>query len=90
MSAFDTNYLLSADEVMAIILHLAQNMDEKLPAPAMLVYDGPTPLIFAFIVVGRGSTSGCGHNPRGTRGGRGMLNKCNVFDSLNYIVHNIR
>jgi hypothetical protein len=27
INAFDTNYLLSADEVMASILHLAHNMD---------------------------------------------------------------
>jgi hypothetical protein len=28
INAFDTNYLLSADEVMASILHLAHNMDD--------------------------------------------------------------
>jgi hypothetical protein len=33
INAFDTNYLLSADEVMANILHLAQNMDEEVNVP---------------------------------------------------------
>jgi hypothetical protein len=32
INAFDTDYLLSADEVMAIILHLAHNMDDD-PTP---------------------------------------------------------
>jgi hypothetical protein len=31
VDAFDTNYLLSADEEMASILHLAQNMGAGLP-----------------------------------------------------------
>jgi hypothetical protein len=31
INAFDTNYLLSADKVMANILHLAQSMEEELP-----------------------------------------------------------
>jgi hypothetical protein len=35
INAFDTDYLLSADEVMANILHLAQNMDEEVNAPGM-------------------------------------------------------
>jgi hypothetical protein len=29
INAFDTNYLLSANEAMANILHLAHNMDEE-------------------------------------------------------------
>jgi hypothetical protein len=32
INAFDTDYLLSVDEVMASILHLAHNMDDD-PAP---------------------------------------------------------
>jgi hypothetical protein len=35
IDAFDTNYLVSADEVMASILHPAQNMDEEFPDLAM-------------------------------------------------------
>jgi hypothetical protein len=35
INAFDTNYLMSADEVMANTLHLAQNMDENAGAPSM-------------------------------------------------------
>jgi hypothetical protein len=31
--AFDTDYMLPADEVMAIILHMAHNMDEEASAP---------------------------------------------------------
>jgi hypothetical protein len=83
---FDTDYLLSADEVMASILHMAQNMDEELPAPAMPAPDGPTPPIFAFVVACRGSNSGRGHNPRGAHGGRGMPNKCSACGSLNHIL----
>jgi hypothetical protein len=30
MNAFDFNHLMSADEVMASILHMARNMDEEL------------------------------------------------------------
>jgi hypothetical protein len=30
ITAFDTNFLMSADKVMAKILHLAQNMDNHL------------------------------------------------------------
>jgi hypothetical protein len=35
INAFDTNYLMSADEFMANILHLAQNMEEELPGTVM-------------------------------------------------------
>jgi hypothetical protein len=31
---------------MAIIFHMAQNMDEELPAPAQAAIDGPAPPIF--------------------------------------------
>jgi hypothetical protein len=41
INAYDTNHLLSADEVMAIILHKAQKMDEDVPASALLALDGP-------------------------------------------------
>jgi hypothetical protein len=78
IKAFDTYYLLSADEVMAILLHLSQNMDEELPAPALPASDGPDPPIFAFVAPSRGSTSGRGNNPRGTHGGRGLTNKCSA------------
>jgi hypothetical protein len=33
INAFDTDYMLSADEVMASILHMAHNMDEEASAP---------------------------------------------------------
>jgi hypothetical protein len=35
INAFDTDYMLSADEVMASILHLAHNMDEEVSAPGL-------------------------------------------------------
>jgi hypothetical protein len=31
INAFDTNYLMSADEVMASIIHLAASMEDELP-----------------------------------------------------------
>jgi hypothetical protein len=31
----DTNYLMSADEVIANVLYMAQNMDDELPDPAL-------------------------------------------------------
>jgi hypothetical protein len=34
---------------MAIIFHIAQNMDEELPATALAATDGPAPPIFAFV-----------------------------------------
>jgi hypothetical protein len=87
IDAFDTNYLMSADEVMASILHLVQNMDEEVnamgqPAPyTSAPYD-----LSAFVAVGRGSNSGRGHIRRGTRGGRGLPNKCTACGSLNHVM----
>jgi hypothetical protein len=86
INAFDTNYLMSADEVMASILHLAHNMDEEVAAPGMLAPDTSTPPISAFVAAGRGSNIGRGHNFRGTRGGRGLPNKCNACGSQNHIL----
>jgi hypothetical protein len=81
INAFDTDYLMSADEMMANILHLAQNMDEDAGAPSMPAPDASPPPISAFVAVGRGSHSGRGRNPRGPRGGRGLPNKCNACGS---------
>jgi hypothetical protein len=86
INAFDTNYLLSADEVMASILHLAQTMDEELPPPALPAPHGLTSPIFAFVAACRGFNSGRGHILRGTRGGRDMPNKCRACGSLNHIM----
>jgi hypothetical protein len=86
INAIDTNYLLSADEVMANILHLAQNMDEELPAPAIPATNGPAPPIYAFVAACHGSNIGQGNNPRGTRGGRGRPNKCSACGSMNHIM----
>jgi hypothetical protein len=84
INAFD--YLISADEVMAGILHLAQNVDEDTPDMAQPPTNGPAPPISTFVAAGRGSHSGRGQNPRGTRGGRGLPNKCSACGSLNHIL----
>jgi hypothetical protein len=86
INAFDTDYLLSADEVMANILHLAQNMDENAGAPSMPALDTYPPPISTFVAARRGSHSGRGHNPRGFRGGRGLPNKCSACGSLDHIM----
>jgi hypothetical protein len=77
---------MSADEVMANILHLAHNMDEEVATPGLLADDTFAPPISAFVVARRGSNSGRGHNRSGTRGGRGLPNKCNACGSLNHIM----
>jgi hypothetical protein len=73
INAFDTYYMLSADEVMASILHLAHNMDED-DAPETTTPNISPPPISAFVADGRGSHNGRGHPPRGPRGGRGLPN----------------
>jgi hypothetical protein len=40
INAFDTNYLLSADEVMATILHLARNIEEDFPGADVTIPSG--------------------------------------------------
>jgi hypothetical protein len=86
INAFDTNYLLSADEVMASILHPAQNMDEEVSTPGLPAPDMSPPHISAFVVAGRGSNISRGHSPRGPRGGRGLLNKCSACGSMDHIM----
>jgi hypothetical protein len=60
MNVFDTNYLLSVDEVMAIILHMAHNMDEG-DAQGATAPDTSPPPISAFVAAGRGSHGSRGH-----------------------------
>jgi hypothetical protein len=86
ISAFDIDYPMSTDEVMASILHLAQNMDETAGAPSMPAPDTSPPPISAFVEAGRGSLSGRGHNQRGPRGGHGLPNKCGACDSMDHIM----
>jgi hypothetical protein len=86
INAFETNYLISADEVMASILHLEQDMDEEVTAPGQSVLDKSAPSIPALVASGRGTNSGRGHNPRGTRGGRGLPKKCSACGNLNHIL----
>jgi hypothetical protein len=71
---------------MANILHVAQNMDDELPDPALIALAGPAPPIFALSAVDRCSNNGRGHTPRGTRGGRRLPNKCSACDTLNHIL----
>jgi hypothetical protein len=84
INSFDTYYMLSADEVMANILHLAHNMDEE-DAPRATTPDTSPPPISAFVAASCGSHSGRGHPPRGIRGGRVFPNKCNACGSLDHI-----
>jgi hypothetical protein len=86
INAFDTNYLLSTDEVMGSMLHLAHYIDEEVTAPGLPAPDTSAPPISAFVAAGRGSKSGRGHTPRGTRGGRGLPNKFSACGSLNHIL----
>jgi hypothetical protein len=65
---------LSVDEVMAIILHLAHNMDEEASAPGAHAPDTSPPPIYAFVAAGHGSHGVRGHTPRGPHGGRGLPN----------------
>jgi hypothetical protein len=51
INAFDTNYLMSVDEVMATILNLAQNMDEEVTAPGLPASDFSARLISAFVAM---------------------------------------
>jgi hypothetical protein len=86
INAFDTDYLMSADEVMANILHPAQNMDEEVSAPGLPAPDTSPTHISAFVATGRGSHNGREHNPRGRRGGRGLPNRRNAVGSMDHIM----
>ena len=83
---FDTNYLLSADDMMINILHLAQNMEEELPGPNMVAPPIPASPIFAFVAAGRGSRGERGHPTHGGRGGLGLPNKCGACGSPDHIM----
>jgi hypothetical protein len=86
INAFDACYFMPADEVMANIRHVAQNMNEDAGAPSMTAPNTSPPPISPFVVAGRGSHSGRGHNPRGPRGGRGLPNNCSACGSLDHIM----
>jgi hypothetical protein len=70
---------------MAIILHLAHNMDEDDAPDATAPHISPPP-ISAFVGADRGSHSGRGHPPRGPRGGRGLPTKCSACGSPDHIL----
>jgi hypothetical protein len=64
---------------------MAKSMDDEPPDQAQPTTVVPAPPISAFVAVGRGSNSGRGHNPRGTRRGRGLPNKfgaCGILDHI--------
>jgi hypothetical protein len=86
INAFDTNYMLSTDEVMANILYMAHNMEEELRGFDLLALAGHAPFIFATVAATRGPHGGCGHNGRGGCGSRGVPNKCSTFGSLAHIL----
>jgi hypothetical protein len=88
INAFDTDYPLSADEVMANIMHLAQKMEEELPlfADPTANPPSPSPPISVFVAAKRNSSRGR-HSARGGRGGRGPLpNKCSGCGRLDHIM----
>jgi hypothetical protein len=62
INASDTDYLLSADEVMATILHMAHNIDEE-DAPGATTPDTSPPPISTFVATGRGSHGSRGQPP---------------------------
>jgi hypothetical protein len=71
---------MSADDVMANILHLAHNMDEDNAPAATIPHTSPPP-ISAFVAGGRGSHSGRCHPPRVPRSGRVLPTKCTAYGS---------
>jgi hypothetical protein len=77
---------MSAEEVMAVILHMAQNMDEEVTAPGMPAPYTSAPPISAFVAASRGSNSERGLIQRGTRGGRGLPSKCSACGSPNHFM----
>jgi hypothetical protein len=88
INAFDTDYLMSSDEVMGSILHLAQNMEVELPPSVDPANNPPipTPPIAAFVAAGRHSSGGR-YNARGGRGGQGPLpSKCSGCGGLDHIM----
>jgi hypothetical protein len=86
INAFDTNYLMSADEAMANIFHLAKNMEEELPGTTIPAPGGHASPISAFVTVERGSHNGRGNTNRGGCIGRGMPNKCSGCGCLDHIM----
>jgi hypothetical protein len=86
INAFDTNYRMSADEVIASILHMAQSMVEDLPSSDLRALCGSASPISAFVGAGCGSQGGRGHGHRGGRGGRGLQKTQCVWQPRPYSV----
>jgi hypothetical protein len=83
INAFDTNYFLPADEVMANILHLAENMDEDVATPgqqaltALPLSSAPLSMLVAVPIADAGTT----HVALAV-----VPNKCSACGSLNHIL----
>jgi hypothetical protein len=75
-----------ADEVMAIILHLAHNMDDELPGTYMPSPFGTASPISMFVATYCGLHGRRGHSGRDGRSGRGLPNKCTACGSLDHIM----
>jgi hypothetical protein len=86
INAFHTNYIMSADEVIAGILQLAENMEEELPGADIPAPNGPPSPISTLVADGRKSHGGRSNPNRGYRGGRGMPNTCSGCGSLDHIL----
>jgi hypothetical protein len=86
INAFDTTYMLSADNVMASILYLAQNMEEELLPIDQIIKLCPTPPISMFVVAGRGQHGGHGEGGRGGCVGRVLPNKYSACGGLDHIM----
>jgi hypothetical protein len=75
INAFDTNYLMSTNEMMGTTLHVVQNMEEEPPGIDLPTLVGTAPPISTFVAVGRSFHGGRGHPGRSSRSGRGLPNK---------------
>jgi hypothetical protein len=86
VNAFDTNYLMSADEVMVSILHLAHNMDEGVAAPGlppMTLPPLPSPRLALLVAV---RTTDAGKTPVALVAAVAYLTKFSACGSTNHIL----
>jgi hypothetical protein len=81
INAFDTKYLMSADEMMP-----ASSTRVKTWKKSSREHICQAPSIYAFIAAGRGSRGERGHPGHGGRGGLGLPNKCGACGSPDHIM----
>jgi hypothetical protein len=77
---------MSADGVIASILHLAQSMEKELHGSDLVAPDAPTPPISTFVANGRDRQGGRGPISGGGHGGRSLPKKCSACESLDNIM----